>query len=90
MSYFKGDDLLFTLSKRQRDFLASPPDVATQSLDRHAVRTATILARNGLIISAARASDTSSSRSAIRLTPAGEAALAFYDTLKRLEGSRGA
>ena len=83
--YFKGDDLLFTLSKRQRDFLALPPNTVRQCrTDRHALRTATILAQHGLVALNAEGGACPQQDGAVIVTPAGKAARAFYDTLRRL------
>jgi hypothetical protein len=78
--YFRKDTLLFTLSKRQRDFLAELPERLHEDSDRHVRRTAAVLARNGLI-SLSGDGDTE-----LVLTHAGRAAIAFYDTLSALGG----
>src|SRR5689334_6156139 len=72
--YFKKGTLLFTLSQTQRDFLAKPPPQLTQETDRHLYRTATILVANGLISLSGNLPLT------VQVTPAGAAALHFYDT----------
>lgn len=80
--YFSQGTLFFTLSKRQRDFLANPPERIASDLGADVRRTATILAQNGLI-------RLSSDRDPqVTPTQAGQVALAFYDTLRALGDSR--
>jgi hypothetical protein len=79
--YFnKKGTLLFTLSKRQRDLLADLPARLPANADRHLRRTAAVRARNGLICLSGDAD------AKVALTPAGQAAIAFYDTLMTPRG----
>ena len=66
--YFKGGTLLFTLSKHQRNFLANPPGQLAAETGGHVRRTASILARNGLLDLCGDTEPT------VRVTDAGRAA----------------
>jgi hypothetical protein len=75
-SYFRGETLLFTLSKHQRDFLADPPRQLTTQTDHHVRRRAAVLTQNGLI------SLSGDPEPQVTLTDGGRAAITFYDTLR--------
>ena len=79
--YFnKKGTLLFTLSKRQRDLLAHLPARIPADADGRLRHTVTVLSSNGLI------SLDCGGETELMLTPAGRAAIAFYDFLIGLEG----
>lgn len=74
--YFKGETLLFILSRNQRDFLEGLPTQLTTLTAHHIRCRADVLAQNGLV----RISGDPEPR--VYLTDVGRAAIAFYDTLR--------